>query len=335
MGAKGSWYEAPRVLHREKPDPELLRALVFSLAGHLLLIGVAVVFGSGHSRPVSIPAYRVGLTSAPAGSKILSVGPLARKPSTKPKPAPKAEAKPKAAPKPAPKAETKPKTAPKPAPEPKAKVEAKPKPAPKAEAKPKSAPKPAPEPKAKVEAKPKPAPKAEAKPKAAPKPASKTEAKPKTAPKPVPEPKAKVEAKPKATPETEAKAAPTGSVGTSAGRASSSPSAGGGSSSTGATVVRDAAFVRYYNLMIDSIRQHWVWVGSERDNLSVTVRFGIGPDGTIRGVKRTSSSGNPHFDQSVENAVRSVGRLEPPPVKFRRDFADVELVFRASDLVRR
>ncbi|RMD85535.1 MAG: TonB C-terminal domain-containing protein [Candidatus Dadabacteria bacterium] len=104
---------------------------------------------------------------------------------------------------------------------------------------------------------------------------------------------------------------------------------------SGGTLVRDAVFLRYYNEMIEAIRSHWVWVGSASAELSVTVRFSIAPDGTIVGVKRTSSSGNPHFDQSVENAIRSVGHLSPPPAKYRRDFADVELLFRASDLTRR
>ncbi|RMF25178.1 MAG: cell envelope integrity protein TolA, partial [Deltaproteobacteria bacterium] len=165
------------------------------------------------------------------------------------------------------------------------------------------------------------------KPKPAPKPPpKKAEAKPKPADKAQAEPAAKTQAKPSP---TTGKAAGEPRAGTPA------PATSGNGSSGGGAVVRDAAFVRYYNLMIDAIRQHWVWVGSERDNLSVTVRFAVAPDGTIQGVRRTSSSGNPHFDQSVENAVRSVGRLEPPPVKYRRDFADVELIFRASDLARR
>ncbi len=189
--------------------------------------------------------------------------------------------------------------------------------------------KPTPEPKAKPAPKPKAAAKPTPEPKAAAKPAPEPKAAAKPAPKPKVEPKPKAAAK-KAEPAAAAPPAKSGEA-----TVDGQPASRSGRPRGAAEVVRDATFVRYYNVMIDLIREHWVWVGNENANLSVTVRFGIGPDGTIQGIERVSSSGNPHFDQSVENAVRGVARFAPPPVKYRRDFADVELVFHASDLVRR
>jgi TonB family protein len=92
--------------------------------------------------------------------------------------------------------------------------------------------------------------------------------------------------------------------------------------------------VAYYNLMISRIKANWVWAGQETDNLAVTLRFGIEPDGRVVGVSTASSSGNPRFDHSVLSAVKAIRDLGPPPEQHRREFADVELVFRASDLTR-
>jgi TonB family protein len=86
--------------------------------------------------------------------------------------------------------------------------------------------------------------------------------------------------------------------------------------------------------MIAEIRANWVWVGAISDDHEVTVRFGVQPDGTVRGVRLVSSSGDLRFDQSVENAVRSLRALGPPPDQYRRDFSDVEIVFRSRDLAR-
>ncbi len=43
-------------------------------------------------------------------------------------------------------------------------------------------------------------------------------------------------------------------------------------------------------------------------------------------------SGDPSYDASVERAVKRASPLGPPPVAYRKDFADVELTFRPADL---
>jgi TonB family protein len=106
---------------------------------------------------------------------------------------------------------------------------------------------------------------------------------------------------------------------------------GGGGGGGGDGEVRGIEFVRYYEQMMSRIRENWVYVGEDQ-NLAVTVRFSIQGDGRVVNVRRSDSSGNPLFDQSVESAVRGVRDLGPPPAQYARDFSDVEVTFRAKDL---
>lgn len=95
--------------------------------------------------------------------------------------------------------------------------------------------------------------------------------------------------------------------------------------------MRGAEFLLYYNEMITRIRDAWVWVGGAT-NVEVKVGFGIMDDGRIVDVRLLERSGDASYDESVLRAVRGVGRLAPPPERYRRDFSDVELTFRPSDL---
>jgi TonB family protein len=45
--------------------------------------------------------------------------------------------------------------------------------------------------------------------------------------------------------------------------------------------------------------------------------FYIAPDGTIIGIKREKSSGNPEMDLTAERAIRASNPLAPPPPEFR------------------
>jgi len=282
-------------------------------------------------------------------------------PVAKPKPAPVAKPTPTPVAKPKPTPVAKPKPAPvakpKPAPAPVAKTE--PKPAPKVAAKPE----PKPEPKVEATPAPKPEPKVEAKPE--PKPEPKIEAKP--APKPEPKIEPTVEAKPTPTAEPKLVAQPSpaaaaalappppaaGSAAAPAQVASATPPglADGGSMPTdrggdgggaplgtpwGATdgQVRGVEFMTYYNLMLARIKSNWVWAGRPDPRLEVTVGFSIRPDGRIASVKPVASSGNYQFDLSVVKAVKSVRDLGPPPQRHQREFGDVQIVFRPSDLAR-
>jgi TonB family protein len=366
-------FDAPDILHRDRLDPGLLRAFAFSAVAHVAIIVALLLAGSmGRRALLPATSYTVGLVDLESGSPLLDLGPLGDKPpGARPSvfappapapapPAPKAESKPEPPPpkveatpepKPEPKAE-----APPPKPEPKVEAKPEPKPEPKVAAPP---PKPAP----KVEAKPapKPAPKAEAKP--APKPAPKAAAKP--APKPAPKAEvkpaakpaaAKAEAKPAAKPTTAAAPAKSGASasGSSTGASTSAksgattvakatpPGGGGGSTIVGSgsggggppgSVVRSPEFIAYYESLLRTIRRGWVTQTADA-NLRTTVGFSILPDGRLANIRSVEPSGDSRFDLSVLNAVRAAqGQLGPPPEQYRKDFADVEILFRPSDMV--
>lgn len=358
--------DAPILLHRNRLDPALLKAFAYSAAAHVVIIILVLVVNTlGRRNLLPATTYTVGLVDLETGSPLLELGPLGANP---PGPRPSVFAPPAPSKAPAPPAPPKapePEVAAKPAPPPEPKVEAKPepkpKPEPKVEAKPVPKPEPKPEPKLapKVEAKkpePKPAPKPEPKKaevKPAPKPAAKAEAKP--AAKPAASATAKTDAKPAAKPAATSTAAkPTTGSGSSSTAASSKsgattvakavPPGGGGGGSTfqgtgqggggpPGSVVRSPEFVSYYEALLRTIRRGWVTQAADA-NLRTTVGFSILPDGRLANIRSVESSGDSRFDLSVLNAVRAAqGQLGPPPDQYRKDFSDVEILFRPADLL--
>lgn len=99
----------------------------------------------------------------------------------------------------------------------------------------------------------------------------------------------------------------------------------------GGGVVKGVEFLIYRNRMLQVIRDRWTW-GGKRNNLEVTVRFGILENGEIVGLKIVRVSGDPSYDDSVIRAVKKASPLPPPPESYRKDFMDVELTFRPKDL---
>ena len=108
---------------------------------------------------------------------------------------------------------------------------------------------------------------------------------------------------------------------------------GAGGSGGGTASARPPEFLAYYSLMLDRIRDAWVWAG-RRPDLSVTVGFGVSDKGVLSQIRVVKPSSDAGYDASVLRALRAVRMLPPPPIAFRRDFGDVELVFRPADLGR-
>jgi colicin import membrane protein len=100
----------------------------------------------------------------------------------------------------------------------------------------------------------------------------------------------------------------------------------------GPGVVRGMDFIIYQNRIRATIKENWAWVGQQRSNLKVVVRFGIKENGEIVGLKISQPSGDPSYDESVLRAVRKSSPLTPPPESYRADFADVEITFLPQDL---
>ncbi len=110
----------------------------------------------------------------------------------------------------------------------------------------------------------------------------------------------------------------------------SKPASLGGSGSGGGDQVVGAEFLIYYNILMSRIRQAWLWVGHD-DELAVSVRFVITPEGQIQGVRIDQSSGNSAYDASVLKAIHDANPLPPPPPAYLADFGDVLLRVRAGD----
>ena len=99
----------------------------------------------------------------------------------------------------------------------------------------------------------------------------------------------------------------------------------------GPGVVRGIDFVVYQNRIFGTIKENWAWPG-QRSDLRVVVQFGIKDNGEIFGLKIVKPSGDPSYDESVLRAVKKSNPLPAPPESYRKEFADVELTFRPSDL---
>ena len=111
------------------------------------------------------------------------------------------------------------------------------------------------------------------------------------------------------------------------------PGSGSGTGSGAGGSARPPEFVAYYSLMLDRIRDAWVWAG-RRPDLAVTVGFGVSDQGTLSQIRIVKGSSDAGYDASVLRALRAVRVLPAPPIAFRRDFRDVQLVFRPADLGR-
>ncbi len=115
--------------------------------------------------------------------------------------------------------------------------------------------------------------------------------------------------------------------GTGEGQGAAAPGSGG----QGGGVIKGVEFMIYRNRMINLIKERWVWVG-RRNDLEVTVHFGITENGEIVGLKVVRASGDQSFDSSVFRAIKNASPLPPPPESYRKEFTDVELTFQPKDL---
>ncbi len=131
--------------------------------------------------------------------------------------------------------------------------------------------------------------------------------------------------------EQTAKAASGVGSGSGAGTGESPGAVAPGVGGQGGGIAKGFEFVVYYNRMRNLIKERWVWAG-RRNDLEVTVRFGIAESGEIAGVKVVHASGDPSFDNSVLRAIRNASPLPPPPESYRKDFTNVELTFRPKEL---
>jgi TolA protein len=105
---------------------------------------------------------------------------------------------------------------------------------------------------------------------------------------------------------------------------------GSGTGSMG--IQQDPEFLLYYQTVQDKIKKAWNFFGGSND-LTATVDFSIGPDGTLTAAKIGNSSKDPAFDDSVIRAIKRAAPFPPPPEKYRDRFAGgIEAVFNLGQL---
>ncbi len=105
---------------------------------------------------------------------------------------------------------------------------------------------------------------------------------------------------------------------------------GPGTGSAG--ILQDPEFLLYYKTVQDQIKKAWTFTGGSND-LTATVNFAIGPDGTLTGLKIGTSSNDTAFDDSVMRAIRRAAPFPSPPEKFRDQFsAGIKAVFQLGEL---
>jgi TonB family protein len=105
-----------------------------------------------------------------------------------------------------------------------------------------------------------------------------------------------------------------------------------GSGSGSAGIQQDIQFLLYYHTVQEKIKEAWSFSGNNPD-LTATVTFQIGPDGTLTGVRVTQSSRDLAFDDSVVRAIRRAAPFPAPPDKYKSQFSQgIEAVFKLGEL---
>jgi TonB family protein len=97
-------------------------------------------------------------------------------------------------------------------------------------------------------------------------------------------------------------------------------------------ILKDPEFLLYYKTVQDQIKKAWSFTGGSND-LTATVDFSIGPDGTLSCAKIGASSNDSAFDDSVIRAIRRAAPFPPPPDKFRDQFSSgIKALFQLGEL---
>ncbi len=133
-------------------------------------------------------------------------------------------------------------------------------------------------------------------------------------------------------PDSEATSGDEGGGPAAANSASEGKGYGVGSGAGGMGIQQDPEFLLYYQTVQDKIKKAWNFFGGSND-LTATVDFSIGPDGTLTAAKIGNSSKDPAFDDSVIRAIKRAAPFPPPPEKYRDRFAGgIEAVFNLGAL---
>ncbi len=109
----------------------------------------------------------------------------------------------------------------------------------------------------------------------------------------------------------------------------SSPT-GAGRVSTGATNTMGDRFSAYGAQIQQLVASHWrtdTIDGRIRSGPTVTARFDLMRDGSVRGLRIVQGSDIPPLDASVQRAIQDASPLPPLPAEFPHDQATFEFIF--------
>ena len=105
---------------------------------------------------------------------------------------------------------------------------------------------------------------------------------------------------------------------------------GPGTGSVG--MLQDPDFLLYYQAVQDKIKKAWSFMGGSPD-LTATVDFSIGPDGSLSWARLATASKDSAFDDSVLRAIKRAAPFPVPPEKYRSEFMrGIEAQFALGDL---
>jgi colicin import membrane protein len=89
-------------------------------------------------------------------------------------------------------------------------------------------------------------------------------------------------------------------------------------------------FLAYRQTVIATVKEHWTNVVAT-PGLVAAVRFEIGGDGSLAGIRLERSSGNAAYDASVLRAVQRTQQLPPPPAKYAKEFNEFVIEFHSEE----
>lgn len=98
----------------------------------------------------------------------------------------------------------------------------------------------------------------------------------------------------------------------------------------------EQASMTYVQAIRRAISREWTRPPSARNGMVARIMLHLAPTGELLSVELVTSSGNVHYDRSVERAIRKVRRFEVPKDRrlFEAEFRQFTILFRPEDLLR-
>lgn len=98
----------------------------------------------------------------------------------------------------------------------------------------------------------------------------------------------------------------------------------------------EQAAMTYVQAIRRAISREWTRPPSARNGMVARLMLHLAPTGELLSVELVTSSGNVHYDRSVERAIRKVRRFEVPKERrlFEAEFRQFTILFRPEDLLR-